>query len=336
MVWAAAATRLDSLTLDFDATLVTSHSDKQDATPTYKRGYGFHPFGVWLDETAEPLAAMLRPGNAGANCSADHVTLLAEAIEALPVEYRSGHHVGDGASAVAHPILARADSAGARASHDFVDALVERNIAYSIGYAVDGRVRDALLLVQEEDWTKAVNADGAGRDGAWVVELSDLVDMSTWPEATRLVCRRERPHPDAQLSLFDIGQDWRHTCFITDTALGDLAVLECRHRGHARVEDRIRNWKDCGLANLPFEDYVRNQAWVATSMVAGCLLAWTQGTCLDGDLAKAEPKSLRYRLLHVAAPLVRRGHRVVMRLDKTWPWRHELDAAFVRLRAALG
>lgn len=332
-VWAAASTTLDSLTFDFDATLVTSHSEKQDAAPTYKRGYGFHPFGVWLDETAEPLAAMLRPGNAGANCAADHVTLLAEAIEALPLEYRAGHQLGDDASLVTHPILARADSAGA--SHDFVDALVERNIGFSLGYAVDGRVRDALLLVQEEDWTKAVDADGAGRDGAWVVELSDLVDMSAWPEGTRLICRRERPHPGAQLSLFDMAEGWRHTCFITDTSLGDLAGLECRHRGHARVEDRIRNWKDCGLANLPFEDYVRNQAWVATSMLSGCLLAWAQQICLDGDLAKAEPKTLRYRLLHVGARMAHRGGELIMRIDRCWPWRHELEAAYRRLRVAL-
>ncbi len=332
-VWAVAPTKLDALTFDFDATLVTSYSDKQDAAPTYKRGYGFHPFGVWLDETAEPLAAMLRPGNAGANCAADHVTLLAEAIDALPLEYRAGHGPGDDASLVCHPILARADSAGA--SHGFVDALVERNIGYSIGFPVEGRERDALLLVQEEDWTKAVNADGAGRDGAWVIELSDLVDLSEWPEGTRLICRRERPHPGAQLSLFDIGQGWRHTCFITDTQADDIAALECRHRGHARVEDRIRNWKDCGLVNLPFEDYVRNQAWVATSMLAGCLLAWSQRLCLEGELAKAEPKSLRYRLLHVAALLVRRGRRLVMRLDRTWPWRNELEAAFRRLRMAL-
>lgn len=332
-VWAAASTKLDALTVDFDATLVTSHSDKQDAAPTYKRGYGFHPFGVWLDETGEPLAAMLRPGNAGANCGADHVSLLGQAIDALPEQYRAGHQPGDDASLVAHPILARADSAGA--SHDFVDALGERNIGFSIGYQVDGRVRDALLLTPEEDWTKATNGDGAGRHGAWVAELSELVDLSAWPEGTRLICRRERPHPGAQLSLFDMAEGWRHTCFITDTAGGDLAGLERRHRGHARVEDRIRNWKDCGLANLPFEDYVRNQAWVATSLLAGCLLAWAQHTCLDGVLARAEPKTLRYRLLHVGARMAHRGGQLIMRIDRRWPWRHELEAAYRRLRVVL-
>jgi len=332
-VWSAADLDLEALTLDFDATLVTAHSDKQDATPTYKRGFGFHPFGVWLDETNEPLAAMLRPGNAGANNTADHIALLAEAIASLPEEYRAGHHPGQHPDTVTHPILARADSAGS--THGFVTTLVARNIDFSLGYAIDGRVRNALLLTQEEHWEPAVNADGTSRRDAYVVELTDLVDLTTWAEGTRLICRRERPHPGAQLSLFDTAEGWRHTCFITNTAAGDLAALEVRHRGHARVEDRVRNWKNTGLGNLPFEDFVRNQAWVAATVVASCLLAWTQLVCLDGDLAVAEPKTLRYRLLHVAARLATRGRRLRMHIDNTWPWRHQLANAYTRLRHAL-
>lgn len=315
-VWAAAVGGgPDRLTIDFDATLVTAHSDKQDAVPTYKRGFGFHPLGVWCDETNEPLAAMLRPGNAGANNAADHVALLDEAINGLPAKYRAGHDVGDDPAAVVHPILVRADSAGA--THGFVDALASRNIAFSLGYAIDGRVRDALLLVQEQDWEPAVNTDGTHRRDAFVVELTDLVDLDAWGEGTRLICRRERPHPGAQLSLFDTTNGWRHTCFITNTTGADIAALEARHRGHARVEDRVRNWKNTGLANLPFEDFVRNQAWMAATLLASCLLAWTQLICLDDDLATAEPKTLRHRLLHVAARLATRGRQLHLRINAT-------------------
>ena len=88
---------------------------------------------------------------------------------------------------------------------------------------------------------------------------------------------------------------FRHTCFITNAPnnYDDVAVLELCHRGHARVEDPIRNWKDCGLANLPFASFTQNLTWVALSLVAGSLLAWAQMTCFDGELKKAEPKTLR-------------------------------------------
>jgi hypothetical protein len=197
-------------------------------------------------------------------------------------------------------------------------------------------VREALLLFQEEDWVEALELDGTDRDGAWVAELTDLMDLSAWGEDARLICRREHPHPGAQLSLFDTSEGFRHTSFITNaSALNfDAAVLECRHRGHARVEDRVRCWKDCGLQNLPFASFTQNLAWVATSLVAGALIAWMQMTCLDGALKKAEPKTLRYRLLHVAAALVRHGRRLILRLDETWPWAAALRLAFLRLRAA--
>ncbi len=330
-VWAAGGAPA-TVTLDFDATLVDAHSDKQDAAPTYKRGFGFNPLGVWCDETGEALASMLRPGNAGANTAADHVKMLDAALAQLPPPWQTGHRPGDEATAVVHPVLVRADSAGA--THRFVDALVERNIGFSIGFDVDARVRDALLLAQEEDWAPAVEGDGSRRQGAWVTELTELVDLGTWPEGTRLICRRERPHPGAQLSLFDTGEGFRHTCFLTDSD-GEVAPLELRQRRHARVEDRIRGAKACGLRNLPFEDFVRNEAWLALVMIAQDLLAWTARVCLDGALARAEPATLRYQLLHVAARLARRGRDLHLRIDDAWPWRDHLDSAFGRLRAAL-
>ena len=183
----------ECLVIDFDATLVTSHSDKQDAGPTYKGGFGFHPLGTWCDATSEPLGAMLRPGNAGANDTDDHLELLDQAICSLPPEYRVGHQEGDDPKEVLHEILVRADSA--TASHRFCGALSDANIDFSIGFRVNGQVRDALLLVQEEDWVRAIEQDSTCRPGAWVYELTELVDLGRWPEHTRLICHRDHPRP---------------------------------------------------------------------------------------------------------------------------------------------
>ena len=213
-VWAAAPPG-ESLVLDFDATLVNSYSEKQDATPTYKKGFGFFPLGVWCDTTNEPLAAMLRPGRAGPNDANDHVALLHTALAGLPEEYQTGHFEDDHRALVQHPILVRADSAGA--THGFVDSIVSSNCEFSIGFPIDQGVRDALVLVQEEDWIPAEETDGSVRHGAWVTELTDLIPLSAWPEDTRLIMRRERPHPGAQLTLFDTAEGFRHTCFITNT-----------------------------------------------------------------------------------------------------------------------
>jgi len=171
------------------------------------------------------------------------------------------------------------------------------------------------------------------------VDFPQFVRLSTPPPAPPpprllLLVSLRSVHHEEVLSLFDTGEGFRHTCFITNTEGGDVAALELRHRGHARVEDRVRNWKDCGLENLPFEDYARNMAWLAITLISGALLAWSQLTCFSGALAKAEPKAFRYRVLHVAAVLVRRGHRLVLRIDEAWPWGAELQRAFTRLRTA--
>jgi hypothetical protein len=330
-VWAAKPPE-GPMIWDFDSTLVNVSSEKEDAAPTYKRGFGFNPLAVWCDNTKEPLGAMLRPGNAAPGNTDDHLELLEQVVRAVPPEYALGHEEGDDPALVVHPILVRADSAGA--SHRFVQSLSNANFEYSIGFSIRGSVRDALLLAQEEDWVGATELGGGIRDGAEVIELTEVIELKGWPVDMRVICRRERPHPGAQLSLFDTCAGWRHTCFITNTKGGDIAALELRHRGHARVEDRVRCWKACGLANLPFDGYCANEAWVAVSVIAGALLAWSQMTCFDGALAKAEPKTMRHRVLHVAAVLVHRGRDLIMRLDQTWPWASELATAFARLRAA--
>jgi len=319
-VWAAGAAPA-TVTLDFDATLVTAHSEKQDAKPTYRRGFGFHPLLCTLDETGEALAGINRPGNAGANDSADHITVLDAALAQLPVQPGPG----------GMPMLARADSAGA--THAFIDGLRAHRVRFSVGFDLTGPVRGAVLGLAADAWVPARDIDGNDRDGAEVAELVGL-NLDSWPEGTRAIARRERPHPGAQLTFSDV-DGHRFQVFITDQDGTDLAALELCHRGHARVEDRIREAKNTGLRNLPFGGYVANEAWLQLVLIAMDLTAWAQHLCLDGPLAAAEPKKLRYRLWHTAARIATTGRITTVRLDRNWPWAAALAAAFKRLRTAL-
>jgi hypothetical protein len=321
--WQAGAWVDGPLLVDLDATLITAHSDKQGAEGNYKHGFGFHPLGAWLDRgdgTGEPLAAILRPGNAGANTAADHIQVLDLAIAQLPRQARE-----------TQPILVRADSAGA--THAFLNHLRERGIRFSVGFDLDHRVRDAILALPADAWLPAVDADGHARDGAQVAELASLdLAAAGWPAGTRAICRRERPHPGAQLTFTDV-DGWRFQVFVTDQSDPDIATLELRHRQHARVEDRIRAAKATGARNLPFDLWRRNAVWLELVLLALDLVAWTQTLLLDGELAVAEPKTLRYRLWHVAGRITRHARRVWLRLQRTWPWAGDLVAAFTRLRA---
>ncbi len=315
--WAAGATP-EQIVLDFDSHLITAHSDKEGATPSWRRGFGFHPLLCYLDSSGEALAGILREGRAGANDATDHVEVLGLALEQIPEEHLD------------RPMLARSDSAGA--THVFADALRETGIRFSLGFELREAVREAVLSVPEAAWRPAVCQDGEEREGAAVCELTGSVALDTWPEGARLVCRRERPHPGAQLSFTD-HDGHRFQCFITDQQDADIALLEARHRAHARVEDRIREGRDCGLANLPFRGFEANEVWLELVLCAQDLLAFTQALCLEGELRLAEPKRLRHRLLHVAGKITRSGRRTTLHLPRRWPWVAALLQAFERLRA---
>ncbi len=315
--WDAGA-RPQTITLDIDASLVGAHSEKQSAAGTYKNGFGFHPLLCYLSETGEPLAGVLRPGNAGANTAADHFEVLQLALEQLP------------AADLDREILARADIGGR--THAFISDCREAGVHFSVGYGVEERVREAILALPDAAWRQAIDAEGTEREGAQVAELSERVDLSAWPEGTRLIVRRERPHPGAQFQVFD-SEGYRHTAFITDQEGADIAALELRHRRHARVEDSIRVAKETGMRNLPFAAFEHNQAWLEVSLAAQALLRWSALLCLKGELALAEPKRVRQRLLHVAGRMVRSGRRTTLRLPRSWPWADALAAAFARLRA---
>jgi hypothetical protein len=321
--WAAGGDPdVELLVIDADATLVLAHSDhKEGAAGTYKHTFGFHPLLAYLDRGAapgEPLAGLLRPGNAAAGGSDDLIELVDLALAQLP------------AASHQQPVLVRSDSAGA--STRLAWHLHDRGVGFSLGMPIDAHVREAILTQPEHAWTPAVDGDGQVRDGAQVCELTGWVDLGTWPAGTRLLCRREDAHPGAQLRFTD-HDGHRFQVFLTDQPDHDLACLELRHRQRARVEDRIRAAKATGLSNLPFDRWHRNSVWLELVLCAQDLTCWTQALLLDGALALAEPKTLRYRLLHIAARVVRHARRIILRLQPTWPWAAALARAFTRLRA---
>lgn len=312
------------LILDIDATLLHAHSEKNGAGPTYKHGFGFHPMTCFCDATGEALAMVLRPGNAHAHSAADHIAVLDLALAQLPVE-PLGTDPEDGVA-----MLVRTDAAGA--SHAFVDALVERGIEFSVGMEMRNPLRLGILALSPSAWTEAITAECEIREGAEVAEVTGLVDLSKWPRGTRAIVRREEPHPGAQFTLFD-PDGWRHQVFITNSVDPDITYLEARHRGHARVEDRIRCAKDTGLRNLPFGDFANNACWVELVCMATDLIAFAQGLVLEGDLSVAEPKRLRYTLLHTAGRITTSARTTTLRLQREWPWATTLADAFARLRS---
>jgi hypothetical protein len=302
--------------LDFDCTPITSHSEKEGAAGHYKGGFGFNPLLASCGR--EVLAGILRPGNAAAGNSADHLQALELALEQLPQSELDGE------------ILARSDSAGA--SHDFAFACRETRIRFSLGYAIKQPVREAILELPESAWRPARNGDGELREGAWVAELTDCVNLERWPEGTRLICRRERPHPGAQLSFSDAGGH-RFQCFITDQPGEDIAALEVLHRQHAEVEDRVKTLKATGAERLPFHSFGANAAWLELALLGHDIMVFTQQLTLEGEHAICEPKRLRYRILHVAGQVTRHARRITLHLPADWPWTGAILRAFKRLAA---
>jgi hypothetical protein len=310
---------------------------RQDAAPTWKKTWGLHPLLVFADRLeiagGEALAGLLRPGNAGSNTAADHITVLGWALESLPPAYRP-----DPDDPGAAQVLVRCDSAGA--THAFADACRAAGVGFSFGYPVDTRVRDAVEVLNATDgWYPAIDSGGGLREGAWVAEATGLVEMSGWPAGTRLILRKERPHPGAQLRFTD-SDGLRVTAFITDTGHGvvpgQLAGLELRHRQHARVEDRIREAKASGLRNLPCHRSDANAAWLEIILAATDLVAWSKliGFTDHPGLATCEISTFRYRVLHVAARVTRGARQIRLRIDATWRWATAISQAWLRLREA--
>jgi hypothetical protein len=309
------------IAVDLDATIVTAHSEKEKAAPTWKKTFGFHPLAAFADHGAgaggEALAIMLRPGNAGSNTAAEHIEVTKLALAQLPRRSR-------------RRVLIRTDSGGG--THEFLAWLASQRLHYSVGMAITDDIQDAILALPGRIWEPAYDAGGQVRPGAWVAELTGLADLASWPEGMRVIVRKERPHPGAQLRFTDIGGH-RFTCFATNAKTGQLADLELRHRRRARCEDRIRAAKDTGLRNLPLHGFNQNQIWCELVAMACELTAWMQMLALHGPARAWEPKRLRLRLFSAAGRLVRGGRHLRLRIAATWPWAGQLTTAITRLHA---
>jgi hypothetical protein len=349
---------LDGVTcIRLDATVTFAHSDKELAEANFK-GFGHHPLLAVCDNTGgEPLAWMLRRGSAGSNTAADHLALADAAIVALPPAFRRRLMVTVDGAGASHELIRHLDKLAARPGHQLI---------YSVGWALGERERAALRLVPEEAWQIAIDGRGQVRERraddacadsscvhrkcwieeAHVTELTGLLrdgpggdQLNGWPERMRTFARRERPHPGAQLTLFEAGDGWRYSLWATNRPattrgwLGQNAYIDAAHRVQARVEDAIRTGKDTGLGHFPSHDFAVNAAWLTASMIACTLLAWLKLLALDGDLARAEPKTLRYRILHAAARLVRGGRRRRLKIQASWPWADAITTAWQRIDA---
>ena len=299
----------------------------------------------------------MRRGSAGSNTTADHLQVLGDAIAALPPEFRRRLMVtADGAGA-SHGLITRLDQLAARRGYE---------LTYSVGWELGARERAAIRLVPVQAWQIAIDRRGEVRERrageactnrgcahprcwieeAHVTELTGLLregphgdQPDGWPTRMRVFARRERPHPGAQLSLSGTQDGWRYSLWVSNVPAGlrgwraQLGYIDAAHRLHARVEDCIRTGKDCGIGRFPSHDFAMNSAWLAVSLIAAALLSWLRLIALDGDLARAEPKTLRYRVLHAAGKLVRGGRRRRLKIPASWPWAEAIATAWTRITA---
>ena len=320
---AAGISAASPLVIDVDATLVEAHSAKEGAAPTFKGGFGHHPLTAWFDHgpdgAGQCAAIMLRPGNAGANTAADHIEVISRALAQAGLGSRPGRKV-----------LVRIDGAGG--TKETVGFLARRRVSYSVGFKLPDRTPDIYAKIPKTAWAPARNADGDPREGADVAEITDLLDLSGWPEGMRVIMRRERPHPGARLRFDDVG-GYRLTAFATNTRRGRLPGLELRHRLRARCEDRIRCAKDTGLGSFPLQGFAANRIWCQIVALAHDILAWTQMLALTGHRARRwEPRTIRARLMHIPATIARHARRTLIRYRADHPWTHLLLQGIGRLQ----
>ena len=331
-VWrrSQAATGPGPVVLDIDASLVDVHSEnKEQAAATYKKGFGFHPMFCFADQTGETLAALLRPGNAGANTVADHVTVLDAALAQLPAEITAGHRAGDDPDLVGRDVVVRADSAGC--TEGFLSACRDRNVGFFVSARSNAQVTAAIFdaIGIEAVWLPSLSQDGEEQDERAVAELTSLIDTTTLPEGTRLVVRRQPLHPGAQRSLFP-SLDYRYWGFYTDQD-GDPRQLDVTMRAHAHVEQHIGRLKDSGLTRFPFTSFEANANWLTTVALAADLVRWFQLLCCDGYWKDARPKTLRWGIFGAPGRLVHRARRRIVRIVDGWPTTDVLLDAYRRI-----
>jgi hypothetical protein len=338
--WLAIAGKLLAgwLVIDLDATLITARSDKEGAAATFKSGYGFHPLGAWCANTAESLAMLLRPGNAGSNTFADHLAVLTAALRQIPSRMRS-------------KLLVRVDGAGA--SHELINHLLSlssrrRTVLFTCGWAITAADEEAIGLLPAAAWQAAVDQDGVVQEDKHVAEITHLLSRAgRWPAGLRWIVRRTRPsrRQARNLTAFERATGWRYSIICTNIpAAGGIPGVpgshhaqftDVLHRQHAVVEDGVRAGKSMGLRNLPSKTWVVNCGWVLAANLAADLAAWCRllGLYDQEDLKDAEPDTLRYRLLSLPARLVRHARARVLKISRTWPWKEAFLACWQRLCA---
>jgi hypothetical protein len=338
--WLAIAGKLLAgwLVIDLDATLITARSDKEGAASTFKMGYGFHPLGAWCANTAESLAMLLRPGNAGSNTFTDHAAVLAAAIRQIPARFRS-------------KLLVRVDGAGA--SHELISHLLSlvtsrRRVLFTCGWMITGADEQAIGLLPASAWQAAVDQDGAVQHDKHVAEVTHLLSRAAgWPAGLRWIVRRTRPsrRQARNLTAFERATGWRYSIIVTNIpAAGGIGGVPgshhaqftgVLHRQHAVVEDGVRTAKSMGLRNLPSKTWQVNFGWVLAANIAADLAARIRllGLYDCDDLKDAEPGTLRYRLLSLPARLVRHARARVLKISRTWPWKEAFLACWQRLCA---
>jgi len=319
----AATTGTAMVVLDIDASLVEIHSENKAGTgANYKGGFGFGPMFCFADGTGEALAGLLRPGNAGANSLADHFSVLDAAVAQLPEVIAAGHHPGDDAATVRRAVQVRTDSAGC--STRFAAGCRDRNIGFAVVARSNANIHKGISRIQYDNtrWLPARRRSGDSAQRSHVAEITDLVDLSNWPSGTRLIVRCEHLHQGAQRSLFP-SLCYRYWGHYTDNS-GTPVELDAHMRDHAHVEDHIKRLKDSGLERFPFTNLDANRAWMQLVCLAADLVRWFQHLCCSGELAKAEPKRMRWSFWHTPARIIRQAGRDIIRIIDGWPTTNEL------------
>jgi hypothetical protein len=293
--------------IDMDATLVTAHSDKEGAAPTWKKGYGFHPLAAWCPNTRECLAMLLRPGNAGSNTFTDHRDVLAAAIRQVPARFR-------------RKMLVRVDGAGA--SHELIKHLLalsspRRILLFTCGWMITEADEDAIRKVPADAWKPGIAQDGSAEEDKDVAELTHLMSRAgNWPDGLRWIVRRVKPSRRQMnnLTAYEKKTGWRYSIICTNIPDCGIAgvpgshhpqYIDVVHREHAVVETGgVRTAKAMGLRGLPSKSWQVNCGWVIAANIAADLAAWTRllGCHDDDDLREADPDTLRPDLAHPRPP----------------------------------
>lgn len=316
--------------IDTDGSLVVAPSEKEGACGTYKGTWRHHVFVATCDNTGEELVAVLHEGNVSANDAAVNIDVLRRAVSQLPWWRRQKLLIRVDGAGFSGRLLEWIASAGGRRSATF-------RWEYSVGWAFTTREQAAVEIADRLGlWQPATDPDGRAREDAFVCDITGLLgDLEGWPKHHTVIARKEPLHPRyvKDASAYEIKKEKRYQTFATNSRSGQAAFLDARHRKHARVEPKIRDQKASGMRLLPSREMPVNAAWLAATALAADLRAWLQLLALDGELAKATPKTLRYRILHVPARLVHGQRKRRLKLPATWPWATAIMRAFTRILA---